>query len=115
MPAHQPFAVEHRVPRRVAVFAFNYHMLAEDAFKAESVAQGCAPARPILRVALPFVAPVSQSVEHLAGHQEHRFGGPSGPRTASHSEAVCRSASSGSRVTYLPLNVMGAGARTGSQ
>src|SRR5258708_3563998 len=64
-----PFAVEHGEPGGVAVAALDDHVLAKDAFEGESEPPRGAHRRGVERVAFPFVAPVAELVEDVAGHQ----------------------------------------------
>ena len=70
--------IEHGEPCRIAVAAFDDHVLAEDAFEGEAEAQGGAAAGLVVRVALPLVAAVAQVLEDVAGHQVHGLGGGAG-------------------------------------
>src|SRR3954453_14124027 len=74
--ARRPFAVEHRKPSRVAVLAFDDHVLAEHAFRGESEAQRRALRGLVAVVALPLEATVAEVVEDVARQEIDRLGRP---------------------------------------
>jgi hypothetical protein len=69
-----PLAVEDGEPCCVAVSALHDHVLAEDAFKLEAVAEGGSSRGLVECVALPFVAAVSQIFEGVLCEEIHGFG-----------------------------------------
>ena len=72
--ARGPLAVEHGEIGGVAVAALGDHVLAQDAFEHEAVAQRRAARRRVERVAFPFVAAVAERLEHVARQQILRLG-----------------------------------------
>jgi hypothetical protein len=58
--------IQHRIPRRIAIAALHDHMLAEDALEREAKPLGRSLRWRIVRVALPFVAPIAELVEDVA-------------------------------------------------
>src|SRR6185437_1867159 len=72
--AYRPLAVEHGEPGVVAVAALGDDVLAERALVDEAVTQRRAPRFRVERIALPFVAPIVERFEHVAGQQILRFG-----------------------------------------
>src|SRR3954451_5328913 len=74
--ARRPFAVEHRKPSRVAISAFDDHVLAEHALRGESEAQRRALRGLVAVVALPLEAAVAESVEDVARQEVDRLGRP---------------------------------------
>ncbi len=69
-----PVGVEHREPGGVAILSFDDHVLAKDAFEAETKPERGAARPPVEAVAFPFDAAVSENVERLRQHQVHGFG-----------------------------------------
>src|SRR3954463_11923868 len=74
----RPLAVDHRVPRSVAVPALVDPRLPEDALVREAKPLRGAARRGIEGVALPLVAPVAER-ERALHHQVHRLGRGDGP------------------------------------
>src|SRR6266436_4778548 len=71
--------IEHRVPRRVAIAAFDDHVLAEYTLKNKSEAEGGPPRGFVQRIAFPFITPVFQVLEDVPGHEVHGLGRSGGP------------------------------------
>ena len=69
----RPFAVDGRVPGRVAVSALVDRGLPEDSLVREAQPLRGGARRGVERVALPFVAPIPEA-ERALHHQVHRFG-----------------------------------------
>src|SRR5579863_10435055 len=75
----RPFRIKHREPRRVTIASFDNHVLTKNSLEREAQTQGRAARRLIQRVALPFIATVSQVFKNMASHQIHRLGRSDGP------------------------------------
>ena len=73
-----PLAVEEGEPGCVAVPAFHDHVLAEDSFELEAVAEGGSSGGFVECVALPFVPAVSHIFEGVLCHEVHGFGATGG-------------------------------------
>ena len=67
--SRRPLRVDHRIPRRVAVPAFDDHVLAEQALVGEPESKRGGARRLVEGVAFPLVAPVAKIVEDVARHQ----------------------------------------------
>src|SRR5215475_1890500 len=65
--ARRPVAIEHGVPGGVAAASLHDHVLAKNASEGEAEAQRGPPRGGIEGVAFPFVAPVAQRFERMAG------------------------------------------------
>src|SRR5690606_5252416 len=65
LAGHRPVAVEHGIPRRVAIFALDDHVLAEDALETEAEALGRALRARIGGVAFPLETAIAEFVEDM--------------------------------------------------
>ena len=88
--ARRPFAVEHGEPGGVAAAALDDHVLAEQALIGEAEALRRPLRRGVERIAFPFVAPIAERFEGVAGDQVLRLGGERRALRAPANRRCCR-------------------------